>query len=114
MSIVLATDSYSAFLFVLLLCCAYFRADGSCYYTDTDNFMIYGGYKNYLGHSKHVHGNVYVHPEWRAGSFGGNCGMCVQDVGISEVRKGYIGTLVRNYMVGCRRLGHNNIAFASW
>ena len=43
--------------------------------------MIYGGYKNYLGHSKTVHNNVYVHPEWRAGSFGGNVGMCVQDVG---------------------------------
>ena len=40
-----------------------------------------GGYKNYLGHSKHVKHNVYVHPEWRAGSFGGNTGMCVQDVG---------------------------------
>jgi hypothetical protein len=28
--------------------------DGSCYYYDTFNFMIYGGYKNYLGHSKLV------------------------------------------------------------
>ena len=28
--------------------------DGSCYYNDTYNVMIYGGYKNYLGHSKIV------------------------------------------------------------
>jgi hypothetical protein len=36
--------------------------DGSCYYTDTENFMVYGGYKNFLGHSKTVRDNVYVHP----------------------------------------------------
>ena len=28
-----------------------------------------------------MHNNVYVHPEWRAGAFGGSVGMCVQDVG---------------------------------
>ena len=47
----------------------------------TNNGASAGGYKNYLGHSKHVKKNIYVHPEWRAGSFGGNAGMCVQDVG---------------------------------
>ena len=25
--------------------------DGSCYYTDQFNFLVYGGYKNYLGHT---------------------------------------------------------------
>jgi hypothetical protein len=37
-----------------------------------------------MGHSKTVEDNIYVHPEWRAGSFGGNAGMCVQDVGNSN------------------------------
>ena len=37
--------------------------DGSCYYTDTYNFLVYGGYKNYLGHSKTVTNNVYVYPD---------------------------------------------------
>ena len=26
--------------------------DGSCYYYDTYNVLVYGGFKNYLGHSK--------------------------------------------------------------
>lgn len=37
--------------------------DGSCYYYDTYNFLVYGGYKNYLGHSKVVMYNVYVYPD---------------------------------------------------
>lgn len=37
--------------------------DGSCYYYDTYNFLVYGGYKNYLGHSKVVKYNVYVFPD---------------------------------------------------
>ena len=37
--------------------------DGSCYYTDTYNFLVYGGYKNYLGHSKTVTNNVYIFPD---------------------------------------------------
>ena len=37
--------------------------DGSCYYLDTYNFMVYGGFKNYLGHSKIVQNNVYVYPD---------------------------------------------------
>ena len=36
--------------------------DGSCYYTDTYNFLVYGGYKNYLGHSKTVTNNLYIFP----------------------------------------------------
>ncbi|XP_065920298.1 uncharacterized protein [Dysidea avara] len=36
--------------------------DGSCYYTDTYNFLVYGGYKNYLGHSKTATNNVYIFP----------------------------------------------------
>ena len=37
--------------------------DGSCYYYDTNNFLVYGGYKNYLGHTKIVQENVYVYPD---------------------------------------------------
>jgi len=36
--------------------------DGSCYFNDTFNFMVYGGFKNYLGHSKLATHNVYVYP----------------------------------------------------
>ena len=37
--------------------------DGSCYYEDTYNYLVYGGYKNYLGHSKTVMYNTYVYPD---------------------------------------------------
>ena len=37
--------------------------DGSCYYYDTYNYLVYGGYKNYLGHSKIVKYNYYVYPD---------------------------------------------------
>ena len=37
--------------------------DGSCYYYDTFNYLIYGGYKNYLGHTKIVQSNVYIYPD---------------------------------------------------
>ena len=37
--------------------------DGSCYYNDTFNFLVYGGYKNFLGHSKTVMFNIYVYPD---------------------------------------------------
>lgn len=37
--------------------------DGSCYWYDTYNYLVYGGYKNYLGHSKVMKYNVYVYPD---------------------------------------------------
>ena len=37
--------------------------DGSSYYTDSYNVLIYGGYKNYLGHSKTAHNQLYIFPD---------------------------------------------------
>jgi hypothetical protein len=37
--------------------------DGSCYWHDSFNLLLYGGAKNYLGHSKKSLSNVYVHVE---------------------------------------------------
>jgi len=36
--------------------------DGSQYFNDTGNFMVYGGCKNYLGNHKSCDHNVIVHP----------------------------------------------------
>ncbi|CAF4968551.1 unnamed protein product [Rotaria sp. Silwood1] len=48
--------------------------DGSCYYEDSYNFLVYGGKKNYLGHSKLDHHEIYVYSDLSAGGFGsGNC-----------------------------------------
>lgn len=37
--------------------------DGSCYYIDRYNYLVYGGYKNYLGHTKIVKSNYYIYPD---------------------------------------------------
>jgi hypothetical protein len=37
--------------------------DGSCYYHDTHNFLVWAGAKNYLGQAKVSAHNVYVHVE---------------------------------------------------
>ena len=45
--------------------------DGSCFYEDSYNFLIYGGKKNYLGHSKTDHHEIYVYSDEDPNSFGG-------------------------------------------
>jgi len=48
--------------------------DGSCFYEDSYNFLVYGGKKNYLGHSKTDHHEIYVYPDVYKPGFGnGNC-----------------------------------------
>ena len=48
--------------------------DGSCFYEDSYNFLVYGGKKNYLGHSKTDHHEIYVYPDLYKPGFGsGNC-----------------------------------------
>ena len=41
--------------------------DGSCYYYDTFNFLVYGGFKDYLGHTVTAQNNIYVYPEAQMG-----------------------------------------------
>lgn len=36
--------------------------DGSSYWADSFNFLAYGGFKNYLGHSKKALENIYAYP----------------------------------------------------
>jgi hypothetical protein len=37
--------------------------DGSCYWVDTNNFLVYGGFKNNYGHSKSTLNNTYIYPD---------------------------------------------------
>lgn len=37
--------------------------DGSSYWADSYNFLTYGGWKNYFGHSKKALNNVYAYPD---------------------------------------------------
>ena len=45
--------------------------DGSQFYNDTGNLMVFGGCKNYMGHSKSCDHNVIVHPGISERSAGG-------------------------------------------
>ena len=48
--------------------------DGSCYYTDRFNLLVYGGCKNYLGHSKTATDNLYIYPDgWNMSTHGPYC-----------------------------------------
>jgi hypothetical protein len=47
--------------------------DGSCFYEDSYNFQIYGGKKNYLGHSKIDHHEIYVYPDGKSFQYPGLC-----------------------------------------
>jgi hypothetical protein len=51
--------------------------DGSCLYEDSYNFHVYGGKKNYLGHSKTDHHQIYVYSDANSGGFDSN--VCVSD-----------------------------------
>jgi hypothetical protein len=66
--------------------------DGSCFYEDSYNFLVYGGKKSYLGHSKTVHHQIYVYSDANSGTFGSNA--CVDDYvptpGISEWNETWI------------------------
>jgi hypothetical protein len=44
--------------------------DGSCFYEDSYNFQVYTGKKNYLGHSKTDHHEIYVYADANQGGFG--------------------------------------------
>ena len=37
--------------------------DGSSYYYDTYNYLVYGGSKNYWGHNKVAENNAYIYPD---------------------------------------------------
>ena len=50
--------------------------DGSCFYQDSYNFHVYGGKKNFLGHSKHDHHQIYVYADMNRGDFGSNACLC--------------------------------------
>lgn len=43
--------------------------DGSCFYHDTGNVLVYGGYKTYLGDHKTIQGNLYLYPDGTTNQF---------------------------------------------
>jgi hypothetical protein len=68
--------------------------DGSCFYEDSYNFQIYGGKKNYLGHSKTDHHEIYVYSDANSGAFGSNA--CLGDTAPTRGSSGWNETWIQN------------------
>jgi hypothetical protein len=68
--------------------------DGSCFYEDSYNFLVYGGKKNYLGHSKTDHHEIYVYADANSGAFGSNA--CVDDTAPTRGSSGWNETWIEN------------------
>jgi hypothetical protein len=68
--------------------------DGSCLYEDSYNFLVYGGKKNYLGHSKTDHHEIYVYSDANSGDFGSN--VCMGDYSPARGSSGWNETWVEN------------------
>jgi hypothetical protein len=67
--------------------------DGSCFYEDSYNFQVYGGKKNYLGHSKTDHHEIYVYPDTKSSQ---GTGVCIADQAPSRGSSGWNETWVQN------------------
>ncbi|CAF1010016.1 unnamed protein product [Didymodactylos carnosus] len=71
--------------------------DGSCFYEDSYNFQVYGGKKNYLGHSKTDHHEIYVYSDVNGGGFGSN--VCLSDYAPTRGSSGWNETWIQNTCV---------------
>jgi hypothetical protein len=71
--------------------------DGSCFYEDSYNFQVYGGKKNFLGHSKTDHHEIYVYSDVNGGDFGSN--VCLGDYAPTRGSSGWNEYWVQNTCV---------------
>ena len=71
--------------------------DGSCFYEDSYNFHVYVGKKNFLGHSKHGHHQIYVYSDMNRGDFGSN--VCLGFYAPHRGPSGWNETYVQNTCV---------------
>jgi hypothetical protein len=71
--------------------------DGSCLYEDSYNFQIYGGKKNYLGHSKMDHHEIYVYSDI------GGAQSCLGDYRASRGSSGWNETWIENTCILYRK-----------
>jgi hypothetical protein len=68
--------------------------DGSCFYEDSYNFLVYGGKKNYLGHSKTDHHEIFVYSDLSTDGFGFN--KCLIDFDPKPGFSGWNETWIQN------------------
>ena len=70
--------------------------DGSCFWTDSYNVQLYGAKKNYLGHSKTDHHELYLYPDTRDSQ---GPGVCIADQGVERGLSGWGEVWVNNTCV---------------
>jgi hypothetical protein len=68
--------------------------DGSCFYEDSYNFLVYGGKKDYKGHSKTDHHEIYVYSDLSGGGFGSDS--CLNDYNPTRGFSGWNETWIEN------------------
>ena len=68
--------------------------DGSSFYEDSYNFHVYGGQKNFLGHSKTDHHQIYVYADAGPGDYGSN--ICMGDYAPVQGSSGWNETWIEN------------------
>jgi hypothetical protein len=68
--------------------------DGSCFYEDSYNFLVYGGSKNYLGHSKVNHHQIYAYADLGKGDF--DTKHCLNDQDPQRGKSGWNETWIEN------------------
>ncbi|CAF3264826.1 unnamed protein product [Rotaria socialis] len=71
--------------------------DGSCFYEDSYNFLVYGGKKNYLGHSKTDHHEIYVFPDANQSDFINST--CLRDTAAQRGSSGWNEVWINNTCV---------------
>ena len=71
--------------------------DGSCFYEDSYNFLVYGGKKNYIGHSKTDHHEIFVYPDLSVG--GPRTAVCATDHGVTRGISGWNEVWIQNTCV---------------
>ncbi|CAF1522510.1 unnamed protein product, partial [Adineta steineri] len=81
--------------------------DGSCFYEDSYNFQVYGGKKNYLGHSKVDHHEIYVYPDTKSSQ---GTGVCIADQAPSRGSSGWNEVWIENTCI----LYNSSVPYNIW
>ncbi|CAF4164229.1 unnamed protein product, partial [Adineta steineri] len=81
--------------------------DGSCFYEDSYNFQVYGGKKNYLGHSKMDHHEIYVYPDTKSSQ---GTGVCIADQAPSRGSSGWNEVWIENTCI----LYNSSVPYNIW
>lgn len=76
--------------------CSWPIDDGSCYYNDTGNILVYGGFKSFLGHSLSSINDMYIFTDIATDSKHSSPPFCASSEGIVLNQSGF--SLFKQYL----------------